>query len=100
MKSSSTTKKKQSFSLFLLLFATAVISLGFIDRSIFTRAFKSTSKNTPLFFFPKDSYEKLWARVDSCQNKGLTKTALEVVDQIYNKAKAENNAQQFVKATL
>jgi len=46
------------------------------------------------------SYEKLWKRVDSCQNKGLTESALKMVDLIYQKAKAENNSAQLIKALL
>jgi len=47
-----------------------------------------------------DSYEKLWARVDSFQNKGLPKSALEVVNVIYEKAKTEKNDPQLVKAYI
>ena len=48
----------------------------------------------------KDSYEKQWKKVDSLINKGLTKSAQEVVAQIYLKAKKENNAPQLVKSVL
>jgi uncharacterized protein YfaS (alpha-2-macroglobulin family) len=47
-----------------------------------------------------EPYEKLWKRVDSCESKGLTESALKVVETIYRKAKAENNAAQLVKALL
>ncbi len=53
-----------------------------------------------LNFGKNDNYEKLWKRVDSCENKGLTESALKVVETIYEKAKAENNAPQFVKAVI
>ncbi len=46
------------------------------------------------------TYEQDWKKVDSLQNKGLPKSALEVVESIYNKAKKENNHPQFIKATL
>jgi uncharacterized protein YfaS (alpha-2-macroglobulin family) len=45
-------------------------------------------------------YEKLWKKVDSCQNKGPTESALKVIELIYQKAKSENNAPQLVKALL
>jgi hypothetical protein len=54
-------------------------------------------------FFAGDKtqpYDKLWKRVDSCQNKGLTESALKVVELIYQKAKSENNSAQLVKALL
>ncbi len=53
-----------------------------------------------LTFSKGDTYDKLWKRADSCESKGLTESALKVVDVIYNKAKTENNAPQFVKAIL
>ncbi len=54
----------------------------------------------PFTLSDKEPYNKLWKRVDSCQNKGLTESALKVVDIIYQKAKAENNPGQLVKALL
>ena len=46
------------------------------------------------------SYEKEWKRVDSLQNKGLTKSALEIVTAIYTKAKAEKNTNNFIRAII
>ncbi len=55
----------------------------------------------PLIVFPKGStYEKEWKKVDSLANKGLNKSALEVVEGIYKHAKQENNAAQLVKAII
>src|SRR5262249_33082377 len=45
-------------------------------------------------------YEKLWKKVDSCNNKGLTESALKVVEIIYQKAKGEKNSPQLIKALL
>jgi len=45
-----------------------------------------------------DDYSKLWAKADSLVNKGLTRSAIEVVQVIYEKAKTENNTGNFVKA--
>ena len=47
-----------------------------------------------------EPYERLWKKVDSCENKGLTETALKVVETIYEKAKSDNNAPQLVKAVI
>ncbi|MDP4266534.1 MAG: alpha-2-macroglobulin family protein [Bacteroidota bacterium] len=44
------------------------------------------------------SYENSWKKVDSLEGKGLTRSALEQVEIIYNYAKTENNAPNFVKA--
>ena len=45
-----------------------------------------------------DDYKTLWAKADSLVNKGLTRSAIEVVQVIYQKAKTENNTGNFVKA--
>lgn len=85
-------KLKQSF--FILLFALAAIAGAF---SVYSR---QGSYRESLIFPKGSTYDKEWRKVDSLANKGLTKSALEVVMGIYAKAKAENNAPQFVKAIL
>src|SRR3990172_2233821 len=56
---------------------------------------------TELLIFPKGStYEKEGKKVDSLTNKGLTASALKVVEGIYTKAKTDNNAPQIVKAII
>ncbi len=47
-----------------------------------------------------NTYEKEWERVDSLEDIGLYKSALELTNQIYDKAKKENNAPQVVKAIM
>ncbi len=79
----------------LVIAATASIAGAFT-----VTAYQANSKTT-VFTFPKGStYSKEWKKVDSLASKGLTKTALEVVNAIYDKAKFENNAPQFVKAII
>lgn len=46
------------------------------------------------------SYDKLWKEVENFENKGLPKSALEVVVQISAKAKKDNNAKQHVKTLI
>src|SRR5487761_2606841 len=85
---------KKLITLALMLIATALLSVGFFSNT-FTKPSQSM-----LSFNKGDTYDKLWKRVDSCQNKGLTESALKVIDFIYSKAKIENNAGQFIKAVL
>ena len=82
-------------TLALMLIATAVLSVGF-----FSTRFTKHKQQTMINFNKGDSYDKLWKRVDSCQSKGLTESALKIIEGIYSKAKTENNASQFVKAVL
>lgn len=87
-------KLKNLTTVALLFIATALISLGYFSNTF-------TKKTETLLSFNKnDNYEKLWKKVDSCENKGLTESALKIVNGIYDKAKVENNASQFVKSIL
>ena len=86
---------RKPFSIILLLTAACVMAAGIFSPTL-KKLFISTQDGDPhtqeIVVLVKDSYEKLWKRVDSCTNKGLTKSALQVVDEIYAKAKEENNA--------
>ncbi len=86
---------KKTTTIALMLLATALLSVGF-----FSKTFTQPQKQPMLSFAKGDTYDKLWKRVDSCQSYGLTESALKVIEQIYSKAKTENNASQFVKAVL
>ncbi|MBL7921411.1 MAG: hypothetical protein JNJ40_13925 [Bacteroidia bacterium] len=83
---------KRSISFAIVMLASAALGLGLF--------YKFSPKKDMILFDKGDSYQKLWKKVDSCQNKGLTESALKVVEAIYEKAKADNNSAQFVKAIL
>lgn len=53
-----------------------------------------------VYLTPGNSYDSEWIRVDSFATKGLYKSALDLTNQIYAKAKKENNAPQVVKAIM
>lgn len=46
------------------------------------------------------SYERQWKKVDSLSNLGLPKSALVIVNKIYNQAKKEKNDPQYIKAVI
>ncbi|MDO8999146.1 MAG: alpha-2-macroglobulin family protein [Bacteroidota bacterium] len=83
---------KKSISFLIIMLASAAFSLGLF--------YNFSPKKEMILYSKGDSYLKLWKKVDSCQNKGLTESALKIVEVIYDKAKAENNSAQFVKAVL
>ena len=58
--------------------------------------FLQTAFNMP----NNNKYKKLWQKVDSLEKKQLPKSAAEVVNEIYAKAKVDNNAPQRVKALI
>jgi uncharacterized protein YfaS (alpha-2-macroglobulin family) len=60
-----------------------------------------TASAEPMIIIGKGStYEKEWRRVDSLSMKGLYKSALELTNQIVDRAKAENNNAQIVKGLI
>ncbi len=48
--------------------------------------------------FMNGNYDEQWKAVDKALDEGLPKTALEMVEKIYSRAKSENNQPQIVKA--
>ncbi|MBI5645932.1 MAG: hypothetical protein HY962_03295 [Ignavibacteriae bacterium] len=46
----------------------------------------------------EEYYREQWKRVDEAMGKGLPKTALEIVVAIYDRARAEKNDAQYIKA--
>ncbi|MDW8019397.1 MAG: alpha-2-macroglobulin family protein [Chloroherpetonaceae bacterium] len=49
---------------------------------------------------PKDGYQKEWEAVEKKEREGLPKSALKLVAKIYQRAKAERNAPEQVKALI
>lgn len=80
------------------IFAT-VLFLFILSFSAQTQAIskEKVSQKSPVYY---SDYDKDWITVDSLVNYGLPKSALEIVEKIYAKAKAENNAPNFVKAIM
>jgi len=62
--------------------------------------FLTGNKNRNIIIKKNKDFDKLWAEVDSLNIKGLPKSALEVVESIYIKAKKENNTPQYLKAVI
>jgi uncharacterized protein YfaS (alpha-2-macroglobulin family) len=50
--------------------------------------------------FPQKNYEKEWARIDSVIQLDQPETARPMVDKIYQETLSENNAPQFLKASI
>ena len=49
---------------------------------------------------PPENYDSLWGKVSAFEMKGLPKSALEVVEQIYSQSKADNNGDQLIKSSI
>ncbi|QQS34847.1 MAG: hypothetical protein IPM56_11310 [Ignavibacteriales bacterium] len=48
----------------------------------------------------KTDYDGLWEKVDSLEQSGLSRSALEIVEKIYKRSKKENVHPQFIKSVL
>ena len=60
-----------------------------------------TKTNYTLKEYPKrDDYDNLWKQVEKHNKDGLPKSALEVVNTIFDKANAEQNVNQLIKASI
>jgi uncharacterized protein YfaS (alpha-2-macroglobulin family) len=46
-----------------------------------------------------NAYEKEWKKVQEALDKGLPKSAIEIVEKIYERARQENNQPQIIKST-
>lgn len=76
----------------ILLFA--VICLGVLFASCITQKPK-----IPMNFNLND-YTAAWKTIDSLEQQGLPKSALEKVESLYTRAKSDNNPSQIVKTLL
>jgi hypothetical protein len=81
-----------------LILSAVIISIILSAYSI--KSFYTKKDTTPIVFEKGSTFEKEWFRVDSLESVGLPKSALELCDEIYNKAKKESNIPQLVKAVM
>ncbi len=55
----------------------------------------------PAFMKPENrTYDELWKEVDAFMEKGLPRSALELIEVVHQKALAENNGRQMLKSTI
>jgi len=84
--------KTKILYLILISFILLLISgFSIINRNNFS------GPNLPIEY---NKYKHDWETVDSLISVGLPKSALELVESIYDEAKAQNNAPQFIKASI
>ena len=81
--------------LILLVFPITFLLLAFSSLIPGVNMFDNDNEFSYQF---KDDYKSAWKTVDSLEQQGLTRSALEVVEQIYEAAKKDNNQPQFIKS--
>jgi len=90
-------KRKNLFLVVLLISGILSASAVFFSFSLRIQGEKDKS----FIEYPKgESYAEMWEKVKKFENEGQPKSALEVVDQIYEMAKKGENYAQIVKAII
>jgi hypothetical protein len=85
------------------VFAIAIIAIAVFMLFSNDAALSLFKQATPYFqenYKNMKSYNSEWKKVDSLENKGLTESALKMVESIYKSAKQENNSPQVIKALI
>ncbi|MCW8803574.1 MAG: MG2 domain-containing protein, partial [Ignavibacteriaceae bacterium] len=85
-------------NLLLLIVPFAFLFLSFSNLFPGLNLIGNGPLNKPYHF--GDDYKSAWQKVDSLEQQGLTRSALEVVEEIYNAAKKDNNQPQFIKSVF
>jgi uncharacterized protein YfaS (alpha-2-macroglobulin family) len=79
----------------------AFVAIAFVAFSLTLSSYKTyQTKQKTMLKFMNDSYPELWKQVDSLDRLGQPKSALEIVDKIYEKAAKDENPTQIIKSTL
>lgn len=85
-------KTKSLSTIFILLFVLLTAS-GVIISNM-------EKREDPIKFKKGDPYTSYWEKVAGYEKNGLVQSAQKVVDEIFDKAKSENNYAQLIKAML
>jgi hypothetical protein len=85
------------FKTLMLFFITTALIAGL---STIPSVKKHAVVNTVIILPQGNNFEQEWKKVDSLEKKGLTRSAIEVIDKIYAAAIAEKNTSQSVKSII
>ncbi|MDX1372474.1 MAG: hypothetical protein R3321_08380, partial [Nitrososphaeraceae archaeon] len=83
----------------LWIFPIAILLLSFTNILSDVGIIESNPEYITKYRF-NDDYKSAWHKVDSLEQKGLTRSALEVVEEIYRAAKKDGNQEQFIKSVF
>ncbi len=74
--------------------------LSFLSFTTNTPPLKNNTKIGYKLYSYQGNNKKAWSKVDSLERAGLTRSALTIVEQIYQNAKEEKNSPQIIKALI
>ncbi|PID89606.1 MAG: hypothetical protein CSA05_00380 [Bacteroidia bacterium] len=86
------TEMKNHYIFFGLIIVIFIMGNGFNQLPFKKKEMFKTKKG--------DKYAKQWRSVDSLEQVGQVKTALQLVEKIYEKATSDKNSEQIIKATI
>ncbi|MBK8806427.1 MAG: hypothetical protein IPO21_07210 [Bacteroidales bacterium] len=67
----------------------------------FSNTLSANQNNKTLFMYPKGkTYSDVWQSIESLENQGLVKSAMEKAQGIFAESKKENNTNQFLKSLI
>lgn len=75
-----------------------ILLLFFLSCSTTLLGFQITRQNKTMT--EQDPYQAEWKTIDSLENEGLPRSALEKVDELYERAKKDNEPAQLVKTII
>lgn len=84
----------------LVIFSLSILSGGCDDQKETTTPTTVNSESTMKTPFQFSGYEQDWKKVDSLENQGLPKSALEIVNVIMDRASKEKNQPMQIKALM
>jgi hypothetical protein len=85
---------------FILGFVLFYISFSLFAQTLNTHPSSPTHQLASSPIRKLTSYDSQWKKVDSLSNLGLPKSALVIVNKIYDQAKKEKNDPQYIKAVI
>jgi uncharacterized protein YfaS (alpha-2-macroglobulin family) len=79
----------------------AFVAIAFVAFSLTLSSYKTyQTKQKTMLKFMNDDYPELWKQVDSLDKLEQPKSALKIVDKIYEKAAKDKNPTQIIKSTI
>jgi len=90
----------KQYSMKWKLLILVVLVAGLAGIFAFSYPADNNNQNSNQLFNNNNKYTKLWKSIDSLERKQLPQSAAKIAEEIYNKAKADDNQPQRIKALI
>ncbi len=75
-------------------------TFGFLLLSLLWGKDALAQSDSGMTDYSQDTYEQEWEKIDSLDREGLWRSALEAVEDLYGRARADNNPAQVIKTVI